>query len=103
MTWLDKWIYDRVTMIEHLFQGGLREIKILDCWCVALWQFTGVGISAIVIIAYYVFGISSDPQSSVITPSTFIYMLNMLNFPLNALSWYIAGIKTANRAISELS
>ncbi len=26
----------------------------------------------------------------------------MLNYPLNALSWYIAGIKTAKRAIEEL-
>lgn len=26
----------------------------------------------------------------------------MLNFPLNALSWYIAGIRTAQRAIGEL-
>ena len=26
----------------------------------------------------------------------------MLNFPLNALSWYIAGMKTAYRAIEEI-
>jgi hypothetical protein len=58
MAWLDKWIFDRVSSIEKQFQGGLREIKLLDCWCVALWQFTGVGISSIVILAYFLLGIS---------------------------------------------
>lgn len=103
MSWLDRWIYDRVCNIEKQFQMGLREIKLLDCWCVALWQFTGVGISSIVITAYFLLGFnpSVDPQS-VFTPSTFIYLLGMLNFPLNALSWYIAGIRTAQRAIQEL-
>jgi hypothetical protein len=101
MTWLDKWIFDRVSSIEKRFQQGLREIKLLDCWCVALWQFTGVGISSIVIIAYFLFGFGQSVDGkSVFSPSTFIYLLNMLNYPLNALSWYIAGIKTAERAIS---
>jgi hypothetical protein len=101
MSWLDRWVYDRVTAIERQFQDGLREIKLLDCWCVALWQFTGVGISSIVITAYFLLGLSEtvDPQS-VFSPSTFIYLLGMLNYPLNALSWYIAGIRTAQRAIS---
>jgi hypothetical protein len=100
MSWLDRWIYDRVCKIEKEFQMGLRDIKLLDCWCVALWQFTGVGISSIVITAYFLMGFNEavDPQS-VFTPSTFVYLLGMLNFPLNALSWYIAGIRTAHRAI----
>ena len=53
-----------------------------------------------VILAYFALGIHDrvDPDS-VFTPSTFVYLLNMLNFPLNALSWYVAGIKTAHRAI----
>lgn len=75
----------------------------LDCWCVALWQFTGVGISSIVITAYFLFGFNEAvDKDSVFTPSTFIYLLSMLNFPLNALSWYIAGIRTAERAIKEI-
>lgn len=103
MCWLDNWIYSRVTEIQHSFQNGLRKIKLLDCWCVALWQFTGVGISSIVIIAYFLLGFNEKvDQSSVFTPSTFIYLLSMLNFPLNALSWYIAGIRTAERAISQI-
>lgn len=56
MCWLDKWIYERVTRVEEQFQNGLRSIKLLDCWCVALWQFTSVGISCIVISAYYLCG-----------------------------------------------
>jgi len=56
MCWLDQWVHDRVINIEHQFQEGLRKIKMLDCWCVALWQFTGVGISSIVITAYFLFG-----------------------------------------------
>ena len=103
MCWLDKWIHERVSSIEHQFQDGLREIKMLDCWCVALWQFTGVGISSMVITAYFLLGFNeSVDKDSVFTPSTFIYLLSMLNFPLNALSWYIAGIRTAERAIQEL-
>ena len=75
----------------------------LDCWCVALWQFTSVGISSIVITAYFLLGLNEKvDKDSVFTPSTFVYLLGMLNFPLNALSWYIAGIKTAHRAIEEL-
>ena len=75
----------------------------LDCWCVALWQFTGVGISSMVITAYFLLGFNeSVDKDSVFTPSTFIYLLSMLNFPLNALSWYIAGIRTAERAIHEI-
>jgi ABC-type multidrug transport system fused ATPase/permease subunit len=103
MCWLDKWIYERVTRIESQFQAGLRQIKLLDCWCVALWQFTSVGISAVVICAYYLFGYDKGvDNASVLTPSTFVYFLNMLNFPLNALSWYVAGTKTAERAIEEI-
>lgn len=103
MSWLDKWIHERVSNIEHKFQDGLREIKMLDCWCVALWQFTGVGISSIVITAYFLLGFNeSVDKDSVFTPSTFVYLLSMLNFPLNALSWYIAGIRTAERAIHEI-
>jgi hypothetical protein len=75
----------------------------LDCWCVALWQFTSVGISSIVITAYFLLGLNQNlDKHSVFTPSTFIYLLGMLNFPLNALSWYIAGMKTAYRAIEEI-
>ena len=103
MCWLDKWIYDRITNIEHQFQSGLRKVKMLDCWCVALWQFTSVGISSIVITAYFLLGLNQNlDKESVFTPSTFIYLLGMLNFPLNALSWYIAGMKTAYRAIEEI-
>jgi hypothetical protein len=32
-------------------------------------------------------------------PGTFVYLLNMLNNPLNGLSWYIAGLRNAKRAI----
>jgi hypothetical protein len=75
----------------------------LDCWCVALWQFTSVGISSIVITAYFLLGLHKNiDKDSVFTPSTFVYLLGMLNFPLNALSWYIAGIKTAHQAIKEI-
>jgi hypothetical protein len=59
-----------------------------------------VAISSIVICAYYLLGFNQGvDKDSVFSPSTFVYLLNMLNFPLNALSWYIAGIKTAQRAI----
>jgi ABC-type multidrug transport system fused ATPase/permease subunit len=62
-----------------------------------------VGISSIVISAYFLLGLSDTvDKNSVFTPSTFIYLLSMLNNPLNALSWYIAGIKTAERAIKEI-
>lgn len=67
----------------------------------ALWQFTGVGISSIVITAYFLLGFNETvDKNSVFTPSTFVYLLSMLNLPLNAYSWYIAGIRTARRAIS---
>lgn len=103
MCWLDKWIKDKITSIETEFLNGLRKIKMLDCWCVALWQFTTVGISSIVITTYFLFGFNKNiDKDSVFTPSTFVYLLGMLNFPLNALSWYIAGIKTAQRAIYEI-
>lgn len=103
MCWLDKWIHDKIRSIETEFLKGLRKIKMLDCWCVALWQFTSVGISSIVITTYFLLGLHKNiDKDSVFTPSTFVYLLGMLNFPLNALSWYIAGIKTAQRAISEI-
>ncbi len=101
MCWLDKWIYDKITDIEHEYLEGLKKVKLLDCWCVALWQFTSVGISSIVITAYFLLGLNVD-KDSVFTPSTFVYLLGMLNFPLNALSWYIAGIKTAHTAIEQI-
>lgn len=103
MCWLDKWIYGRMDSIEQQYLKGLREIKLLDCWCVALWQFTGVGISSIVITAYFLLGFNeSVSKDSVFTPSTFVYLLSMLNLPLNAYSWYIAGMRTALRAIKEI-
>jgi hypothetical protein len=73
----------------------------LDCWCVALWQFTSVGISSIVILVYYFFAFKDEKQGdNQIKPSTMIYLFNMLTFPLNALSWNIAGIRNAKQVIS---
>lgn len=72
----------------------------LDCWCVALWQFSSVGISSIVITAYFLLGLNETiDKDSVFSPSTFIYLLGMLNFPLNALSWLFVGCKTSRQAI----
>ena len=100
MCWLDPWIHNKIKTLEEQYQLGLRKIKMLDCWCVALWQFTSVGISSIVITSYFLLGLNEQIDSeSVFSPSTFVYLLGMLNYPLNALSWYIAGIKTASRAI----
>ena len=103
MCWLDKWIYKRIEDIQLQYLGGLRKIKLLDCWCVGLWQFTGVCMSSIVITAYFLLGFNeSVDKNSVFTPSTFVYLLSMLNLPLNAYSWYIAGIRTSMRAIKEI-
>jgi hypothetical protein len=99
MCWLDEWVHTKIKHLEEQYQSGLRAIKMLDCWCVALWQFTSVGISSVVIGAYFLLGLHHE-QESVFSPSTFVYLLNMLNLPLNALSWYIAGIRTAEQAIN---
>ena len=63
MSWLDKWVYGKVTLIEAEYLAGLRKSKILDCWCIALWQFTGVGISCAVVSAYFLCGINSQTNA----------------------------------------
>lgn len=78
---------------------NIRKMKILDSWCVALWQLTSVSISATVITTYYLLGIDSG---TMIEASTLIYLLGMVTTPLNAISWYVAGYRTAKRAIEEL-
>ncbi len=57
MTWLDKWIFDKVAQTEKDYQENLEQTKYLDVWCVALWRFTSVSISSVVIIAFYFLGI----------------------------------------------
>lgn len=59
MTWLDKWIFDKIQKCEDEYQNNLEQIKYLDVWCVALWRFTSVSISSIVVVAFYFLGIQA--------------------------------------------
>ena len=78
--------------------ANLAKNKLIDCWCVGLWQFTSIGVSAIVLSIYYLWGNIDDSFH----PPTIIYYFNMLNFPLNALSWNVAGLRNSIKAISEI-
>ena len=72
----------------------------LDCWCVGLWQFTQVGISSTVLCLYYInYGIPGEDFE----PATIIFLFQMVTFPMNAISWNIAGINNGLKAIYELS
>lgn len=55
MTTLDKFIHDQIANIQNLYQRNLTANKMLDCWCVGLWQFTNIGISSFVLCCYYMF------------------------------------------------
>ena len=59
MSWLDEWIGQRMRETERLYQINLAKNKMLDCWCVGLWQFTNIGIGSIVLCCYYALRSSS--------------------------------------------
>lgn len=83
----------------------------LDAWCVGMWQFTQIGISSIVLcLFYFKYGriehcVEGEEQNDTIDimeniqPATIIYLFQMLTYPMNAISWYIAGLRNAERAI----
>lgn len=97
MSWLDGFIGDRVEKLEDEYQRNLRKVKLLDAWCVGLWQFTQIGISSVVLCLYY-FHYSGDTTADQLQPATIIYLFQMLTFPMNAISWNIAGLNNAERA-----
>lgn len=72
----------------------------LDAWCVGLWQFTQIGISSLVLCLYYIY--SEKSNSLQINQTTVVYLFQMLTFPMNAISWNIAGLRSATQAIMEL-
>lgn len=53
MSWLDGFVGDRIDNLEDQYQAKLRKVKLLDAWCVGLWQFTQIGISSVVLCLYY--------------------------------------------------
>lgn len=65
-----------------------------------LWQFTQVGISSIVLCLYYY--MNGLPTGG-FEPATIIFFFQMITFPMNAISWNIAGINNALIAISHLT
>lgn len=99
MSWLDGYIGDRILQLEDEYQKNLRKTKLLDAWCVGLWQFTQIGISSVVLCMYY-FYYHAHPNADKVTteivqPATIIYLFQMLTFPMNAISWNIAGLNNA--------
>ena len=101
MTWLDEFVGGRIREIEKLYQVNLRKNKMLDCWCVGLWQFTTIGISSIVLCCYY--GLGLGIGSGNFEPATVIYLFQLLTFPMNVISWNINGVNNAIQAFSELT
>ncbi len=104
MSWLDGYIGDRIEHLEDEYQRNLRKSKLLDAWCVGLWQFTQIGISSIVLCLYYFYyradaANPNNPITEQVQPATIIYLFQMLTFPMNAISWNIAGLNNAERAI----
>ncbi len=81
----------------------------LDAWCVGFWQFTQICISSIMLCLYYFYYADNTHNSttgnvnqnngsndiSKLQPATIIYLFQMLTFPMNAISWNIAGLNNA--------
>jgi len=70
---------------------------------VGLWRFTIISISSVIFCSYYFFDIEGKTSSSSrgeITPSTILYFIMIMTSPLNGLSWNVAGIKNAKKAIN---
>lgn len=101
MSWLDGYIGDRINSIEKNYQRSLRRAKLLDAWCVGLWQFTQIGISSLVLYLYFSFEDQSHKEQE-INQVTVIYLFQMLTFPINGISWNIAGLRSAKQSIGEL-
>ena len=97
MSWLDGFVGKLVGREERQVQRWTRRKKMLDCWCVGLWQFTQVGISSTVLCFYYIYNDGAHFE-----PATVIFLFQMVTFPMNSISWNIAGIRSALRAISEI-
>lgn len=99
MSWLDGLVGRLLQAEERDIQGHLRTSKMLDCWCVGLWQFTQVGISSTVLCLYYwLYGL----PSAHFEPATIIFLFQMLTFPMNVISWNIAGINNALASIQQI-
>ncbi len=65
---------------------------------VVLWQFCTVGVSALILMGYVHFEMGQGD----LQPISLMYLINLLTFPMNVISWSISGFRNGWRAIHEL-